>query len=164
MRQVKCQDTGILVSKSDAWKAPDGKYYSSQGAFEHLEKEKVYRQKCLEEIGNILGYTKGQKFPTIVAKRLKEYEAYGYEVVLQTITEKRQIIINSISTKDFTSEYNKTSYIMAIITNSINDIYKRQQNKIKQQHISRSVATTEEVESVVAPVNTGNVHDISRFL
>ena len=164
MRQVKCRDTGVLVSSADAWKAPDGKYYSSQGAFEHLMLEKAYRQKCIEELGNILGYSKDQKFPTIVAKKLKEYESYGYEVVFETISNKKQVIINSISNKDFTSEYNKTSYIMAIITNSINDIYKQHQDKQKLQHIDKTVATIEEVESAVTPVKVRETHDISRWL
>lgn len=164
MRQVKCRDTGVLVSSTDAWKAPDGKYYSSQGAFEHLMLEKTYRQKCIEELGNILGYSKDQKFPTIVAKKLKEYESYGYEVVFETICNKKQVIINSISNKDFTSEYNKTSYIMAIITNSINDIYKQHQDKKKLQHIDKTVATIEEVESAVTPVKVRETHDISRWL
>ena len=164
MRQVKCRDTGVLVSSADAWKAPDGKYYSSQGAFEHLMFEKTYRQKCIEELGNILGYSKDQKFPTIVAKKLKEYETYGYEVVFETISNKKQVIINSISNKDFTSEYNKTSYIMAIITNSINDIYKQHQDKKKLQHIDKTAATIEEVESNVTPVKVRETHDISRWL
>lgn len=163
MRQVKCQDTGVLVSASDAWKAPNGKYYSSQGAFEHLIKEREYRQKSISEIGDILGYKEGQKFPTIVAKKIKDYEFYSYEVVYETIITKKQAIINSISNKDFTSDYNKTSYIMAIITNSINDIYKQHQNKQKIQHIDKTVVTTEEVKSTTTPVRTP-VHDISRWL
>lgn len=164
MRQVKCRDTGVLVSSADAWKAPDGKYYSSQGAFERLMLEKTYRQKCIEELGNILGYSKNQKFPTIVAKKLKEYESYGYEIVFETILCKKQIIINSISNKDFTSEYNKTSYIMAIITNSINDIYKQHQDKKKLQHIDNTTVTIEEVESTVTLANPQATHDISRWL
>ncbi len=164
MRQVKCRDTGVFVSASDAWKAPDGKYYSCREAFERLESEKESRKRCMEELGNILGYVKGQKFPSIAAKKLKEYEVYGYDVVLETILLKKQIIINSISNKDFTSEYNKTSYIMAIITNSINDVYKKKQREKSLKHISKSVATAEEVESVTQVTSNENVHDISRFL
>ena len=164
MRQVKCRDTGVFVSASDAWKAPDGKYYSCREAFERLESEKESRKRCMEELGNILGYVKGQKFPSIAAKKLKEYEVYGYDVVLETILLKKQSIINSISNKDFTSEYNKTSYIMAIITNSINDVYKKKQREKSLKHISKSVATTEEVESVTQVTSNENVHDISRFL
>lgn len=164
MRQVKCRDTGMLVSASDAWKAPDGKYYSSQGAFKHLENEKMYRQKCLEELGNILGYKDGQKFPTIVAKRIKEYKAYGYDTVLQTILDKKQIILYNLCNKTFASEYNKVSYIMAIITNSINDVYKRKKTEEKDVRVNESVATMEEVTAVNSPVNTRNIHDISKFL
>ena len=164
MRQVKCRDTGMLVSASDAWKAPDGKYYSSQGAFKHLENEKMYRQKCLEELGNILGYKDGQKFPTIVAKRIKEYKVYGYDTVLQTILDKKQIILYNLCNKTFASEYNKVSYIMAIITNSINDVYKRKKTEEKDVRVNESVATMEEVTAVNSPVNTSNIHDISKFL
>lgn len=170
MRQVKCQDTGVLVSALDAWKAPNGKYYSSQGAFEHLVKEKEYRQKCMEKIGNILGYTKGQKFPTIVAKKLKEYETYGYDTVYQTILGKEQDIYNAISNKDFASEYNKTSYIMAIITNSINDFYKKKQSVESSKQVGRSTITMEEIKSIPTSISNNtstsnnNVHDISRFL
>jgi len=164
MRQVKCRDTGMLVSASDAWKAPDGKYYSSQGAFKHLENEKMYRQKCLEELGNILGYKDGQKFPTIVAKRIKEYKVYGYDTVLQTILDKKQIILYNLCNKTFASEYNKVSYIMAIITNSINDVYKRKKTEEKDVRVNESVATMEEVTAVNSPVNTRNIHDISKFL
>lgn len=164
MRQVKCRDTGMLVSASDAWKAPDGKYYSSQGAFKHLENEKMYRQKCLEELGNILGYKDGQKFPTIVAKRIKEYKVYGYDTVLQTILDKKQVILYNLCNKTFASEYNKVSYIMAIITNSINDVYKRKKTEEKDVRVNESVATMEEVTAVNSPVNTRNIHDISKFL
>ena len=164
MRQVKCRDTGVLVPISDAWKAPDGKYYSSQGAFEHLENEKMYRQRCLEELGNYLGYHDGQKFPTIVAKKLKEYEYYGYKTVLETIIIKKNDIVYSISHKDFASEYNKVSYIMAIITNSINDVKKKIDKEQRLQHISNNAITSEEVKSIQAPTNCGEVHDISKFL
>lgn len=164
MRQVKCRDTGVVVSASDAWKAPDGKYYSSQEAFERLQSEKIARQKCLEELGNILQYSKGQKFPSIAAKKLKEYEVYGYDTVLETILTKKQAIINSISNKDFASEYNKTSYIMAIITNNINDIYKKKQLKKSATHIDDTAVTTEEIESTDSTNNNSNIHDISRFL
>lgn len=164
MRQVKCRDTGMLVSASDAWKAPDGKYYSSQGAFKHLENEKMYRQKCIDEIGDILGYIKGQKFPTIVAKKIKEYEVYGYDTVLRTILDKKQTILYNLCNKTFASEYNKVSYIMAIITNSINDVYKRKKAEEKDTRIDESVVTMEEVETINSPVNTSNIHDISKFL
>lgn len=164
MRQVKCQDTGELIPKTDAYKASNGKYYSSEEAFKCLMDEKIYRQKCLDELGNILGYHEGQKFPTIVAKKLKEYQYYGYKVVLQTIIDKRSVIEYSISHKDFTSEYNKVSYVMAIITNSINDVKKKIDKEQRLQHISNNAITSEEVESIQTPTNHGDIHDISKFL
>jgi hypothetical protein len=164
MRTVKCQDTGELVPSTNAYKASNGKYYSSEEAFKHLLDEKMYRQRCLEELGNILGYHEGQKFPTIVAKKLKEYEYYGYDVVLQTIISKRSDMVYSISHKDFASEYNRVSYIMAIITNSINDIKKKIDKEKRLQHVSNNAITSEEVESSITPVNSGEIHDISKFL
>jgi len=164
MRNVKCQDTGELVPSNEAYKASNGKYYSSAEAFKCISDEKMYRQKCLEELGNILGYSDGQKFPTIVPKKLKEYSYYGYKVVLQTIISKRADIVYSISHKDFASEYNRVSYVMAIITNSINDVKKKMDKEQKLQHISNNAITSEEVESMQAPTNRGEIHDISKFL
>ena len=164
MRQVKCRDTGILVSASDAWKAPDGKYYSSQGAFNHLIHEREYKQKCLEELGNLLGYSEGQKFPTIVAKKLKEYESYGYEVVLKTILDKKEIIGYAIDTKNFNSEYNKVAYVMAIITNNINDVYKKFKSASRADVSTKTDITMEEIQSMSTPVSNKDIHDISSFL
>ena len=164
MRQVKCRDTGVLVSASDAWKAPDGKYYSSKGAFEHLMNEKTYRQQCLEELGNILGYHDGQKFPTVVAKKLKEYEYYGYKVVLKTIITKKSDMEYAISHKEFASEYNRVAYIMAIITNSINDVKRKMDEELKAEHVSESAITAEDVALANVPAERGSVRDISKFL
>lgn len=164
MRQVRCKDNNELVSSADAYKAPDGKYYSSKGAFDHLVKEREFRQKCLLELGNILGYRDGMRFPTIVAKKLKEYESYGYEVVLTTILNKKPDMVYMLSHKDFTSDYNRTAYIMAIITNSINDTLNKTLKKNSTLKIDNTVATAEEVESMKSSPSVGEVHDISRFL
>lgn len=164
MRTVKCQDTGELVPSNEAYKASNGKYYSSAEAFKHISDEKMYRQKCLEELGNILGYSDGQKFPTIVPKKLKEYSFYGYKVVLQTIISKKADIVYSISHKDFASEYNKVSYVMAIITNSINDVKKKIDKEQRLQHISSNAITSEEMESTQTLGCHEDIHDISKFL
>ena len=164
MRQVRCRDTGVLVSISDAWKAPDGKYYSSQGAFEHIENEKKYRQKCLEELGNILGYHEGQKFPTVLAKKLKEYEYYGYNIVLQTIITKKSDIEYAIKCKEFASEYNKVAYIMAIITNSINDVKIKIDKEQKMNRVSSGVIVPDDIEVINPSTEQNNVRDISKFL
>ena len=164
MRQVKCRDTGELVPISDAWKAPDGKYYSSEGAFERLVHDKQCRQECLTELGNILGYFEGQKFPTIVAKKLKEYEGYGYDVVLRTIRNKKEAILYSINNKDFSSEYCRVAYVMAIITNNINDVRNAINKEKKAQVASSPIITSDEIEDSISPTVNSGVRDISKFL
>lgn len=93
----------------------------------------------------ILGYDKRQKLNNHIIMRLQglrfgkykprkndlmiDNEGYPYKVILSTFKLKKLDILKSINMKSFDSDNGKFDYIIAIISNSINDVYKRYKYK-----------------------------------
>ena len=131
-RKVKCQITKEEGMSDVFYKAPNGKYYKSQKLYETWLKEKTDREEFIEMFAtDFLGYKSGQVFPTILCKRLKELEFYGYDVINETANKCKSSIEYALSTKSFSSDNGKIGYIFAIIKNNINDVYKQ---KIKEEN------------------------------
>lgn len=61
-----------------------------------------------------------------------EDNGYPYPIILMTFKLKKNDIIRGINGKSFNNENHKFDYIMAIISNSINDVYTRYLNKERQ--------------------------------
>src|SRR5690606_34499201 len=63
-------------------------------------------------------------------------EGYPYEVILMTFKYKKVDILNAIfDSSKFTDEKHKEDYVMAIISNSINDVYlkMKQREQVEQK-------------------------------
>ena len=59
---------------------------------------------------------------------------YPYEVILFTFKFKKRDILAAIQGKTFNDEKHKFNYIMVIVNNSINDIYKRYLRTLKDNN------------------------------
>lgn len=95
---------------------------------------------------NVMNYDKNQSLPPHFVLRLKGLSKgkfienkkipnsanYSYEIILVTFKICKKKIDYAIRTKDFKSESQKFNYILAIVSNNLNDIYLRYLNKKKQ--------------------------------
>ena len=167
-RKVKCQITKEEGTSDVFYKAPNGKYYKSQKLYETWLKEKIDREEFLDMFAtDFLGYKKGQVFPTVLCKRLKELEFYGYDVINQTVKKCKSSIEYALTHKDFASENGKISYIFAIIKNNINDVYKECQRKEKiEERQEKKIVIIETVDerSIMDIGSKQKGKDISEFL
>lgn len=159
-RKVKCCATGEYGFNDEFYRAPNGRYFKTEETYaeyiqkketrkalrdekrnqkaqhEPLRREKsASRRLVMDELMDIFGYVPGQVFPISVPKRLKELEFYGNEIILETIKRCRKDIDFAIADKNFPNEYVKTSYVMAIIKNRINDVYAEQTRKQKANEV-----------------------------
>lgn len=124
-RKCKCQLTGEYGTTDTFYKAEDGKYYKTKELYEARKKEKEDRKAVIERFAvDFLDYKTGQVFPSVLTKKLKELEFYGYNVINRTIDKCYEAIQYSLRTKSFRSDINKIAYIFAIIKNNINDVYR----------------------------------------
>lgn len=110
---------------------------------EYIEWDKLYKYVRKE----ILGYNDGMALSNHQRNKLRslrngdlvkrnnkmDNKGYPYDIILMTFKVKRQEIINNIKGKTFEDEKHKFNYIMIIISNSINDVYKRYLHKIKEE-------------------------------
>lgn len=125
-RQCKCQVTGEKGTTDTFYKADNGKYYKSKEVYDIWNKENEDRKNVIERFAvDFLDYKPGQVFPTVLTKKLKELEFYGYDVINRTIDKAYNSIQYAIQHKEFKSDVGKISYIFAIIKNNINDVYKQ---------------------------------------
>lgn len=126
VRQCKCQVTGEKGTTDTFYKADNGKYYKSKEVYDIWNKENEDRKNVIERFAvDFLDYKPGQVFPTVLTKKLKELEFYGYDVINCTIDKAYNSIQYAIQHKEFKSDVGKISYIFAIIKNNINDVYKQ---------------------------------------
>lgn len=148
-RKVKCQITKEEGTSDVFYKAPNGKYYKSQKLYETWLKEKTDREEFLDMFAtDFLGYKKGQVFPTVLCKRLKELEFYGYDVINQTVKKCKSSIEYALTHKDFASENGKISYIFAIIKNNINDVYKQIVEEEKKPIVEHYIDETVDIDNI----------------
>ena len=95
--------------------------------------------KLYNYVKNLLGYDKNQSLPKsfvlrlkglstgkfIENKKIKDKANYSYDVILATFMYKKKAILKAFQTKNFKNENNKFNYMLAIVQNSINDVYIR---------------------------------------
>lgn len=106
-------------------------------------------------------------FPTILTKKLKELEFYGYDVIIETIEKCRSAIEYSLKTKQFKNDLNRISYLMAIIKNNINDVYKEhvRHEKIAEKQQTQTSNFEEVCEKAIMNIGSKQkAKDISSFL
>lgn len=130
---VKCQITGETGTSDTFYKAENGKYYKNEDVYIKWMQNTEYRKRSIDLLFDILGYSSKQKMPTIGYKKLSEFaEPYDYETVYETIVCKRKDIEYALKNKQFSQETGKIFYIMAIIQNSITDVWKKKVIQTRQ--------------------------------
>ena len=140
-RQVRCHDTGLLADKEVSFKAADGKYYSSEAAFNNIREEQEWRNKTYELLIEICKF-KNDYVPPVYKRELKSYADFGFENIYLGLRYARNNIEWVLETKDFKSEYAEARYISTIIRNNAEKVaerrkkdeqIKKQQDKLIQQ-------------------------------
>lgn len=137
-RKVKCfitkeegtSDTFVKIGKH---------YYKDQETYNQWKEKEENRAKCLRLIAKYIGYSDFQKFPTVVTRFLKEYSAYGYDVIYDSLIECQETIEYYFRSKSFDSDYAKCSYMFSIVRNKINDVYKKKLRDKKTQSIQKNI-------------------------
>lgn len=124
-RKVKCVDTGDQSTSDLAYKAPNGKYFSSEENYLKWEENKNYRLKCIDKMYDVLGYSPKMIIPTYFYKKLKEYEGVGYQALYNTMLSQDKSAQWALKNKQWTGETAKVMYLMAIYNNNVMDEYKK---------------------------------------
>lgn len=164
-RKVKCYATGEIGNSLTFYKAPDKHYYKNKKIYEQRKRDIELHKQIIDIIvDDFLNYQHGQKFPTILTKKLAELKFYPNEVILKTIEKCKSTIQYYMDNKEFDSDYGKIGYIFAIIVNNINDIYR----DWKRNQIIETKQTVQNIENQnitienIGTKNTGK--DISKWL
>lgn len=125
-RRVKIQDTGQYGSSDEAFRAPNKKYYSSEEAWQKIQLNNTYREKCVEFVMDLLGYQPGMKLPTLTYKKIREYEnPYGLDVLYETMCAQKNACLWALQNKQFNGETAKIMYLFAIFQNNAMEQWKR---------------------------------------
>jgi len=160
-RQVKLWDKpGEKGDSTVSYKAPNGKYYSSESAYQQIMAQKEYRKKCLDYLCNILDYDDDIPFPTIMPKLLDEMKKCGYDVLFETIQRHENNIVWALQNKDFSNEYQKIKYIMTIVRNNVIDVYREYQQKVAADRTKAEIINIDDFKQQHKQKKT----DISRWL
>lgn len=167
-RRVKCQATGAWGTTLTYYKAPDGHWYKDEAAYQDkLHRTAVHKQ-VIAALADVMMFDPSMAFPTIVPKKLKELSFYEDEIILATIEKCRDSIEYAMRTKEFASEYNRAAYVMAILKNNINDVYKAAKSSAAIQFKQKIKAQdTPVLQNLDFSANTQPPHkhkDISDFL
>ena len=137
---------------SDEFVKIEGKYYKSQKIYDDWFNNKIAREEFIRMFATeFLNYKKGQVFPTILCKKLKELEFYGFDVINETVKRCRSDIDYVLTHKDFGNKDSlKISYIFGIIKNNINDVYKeivKENNAPKVEHFIDDTVDIENIQT-----------------
>lgn len=161
--KVKCKLCGTPHEKSEAY-SPTGKspYYCSIEEYEEENLNQTMRKSTFTLLhDDILNYDERQ---IVVNKKLEELgKSYGWEVVFKTFKHCENDIKFWIQQKDFKNEYLKLNYIMAIVTNHINDIYMQHKKEKRQKKENNTYVNIDILNDEFVNIKK-NTNDISQFL
>lgn len=167
-RRVKCWATGAWGTTLTYYKAPDGHWYKDEETYQDKLHKAAMHKQLLATLADVMMFDPSMAFPTVIPKKLKEFAFYDDEIILATIEQCRDTIGYAMRTKEFTSEYGRAAYVMAIIKNHINDVYKAARSnaavKAKQEAKATEVPVLQDLDFQM-PTNSNHAHrDISDFL
>lgn len=141
------------------------KRYCSEQEFNTYQHEMNCRKNIFDFMRELLGYNEEQILPTIINKKVSEiHNGYTYQEIYETfITCKETLTYWSNLEGKFDKEYQKISYIFAIIINSINEVSKRIKRESKLDIKADSHTIEVDLFDDMPIVNTSK-KDISSFL
>lgn len=111
-------------------------YYCNQEEYLQQKKEKETKIELLKFIcDEIWHYDDYRMLPRVLQKQINDMaKVYNYEVILLTVQKYKDTLEYWMNLEDkFNNEFGKSSYMMAIIKNHINGIYKVWKHKQKQE-------------------------------
>ena len=139
-RKCKCAITGE-IGTADTFVRINGRYYKSQQVYDADQKRKEQRRELIDYIcREFLGYGNGQPFPTSLPIKLKELSFYDDSVILETFKQCSSDIDYQFEHKQFASEYNKISYMFAIVKGRIAEINAELIRKQKQESFHKPIS------------------------
>ena len=163
-RRVKCQVTGEY-GDSETFVKINKKYYKSQAIYDVDKKQKELWSQIVSFIcEDLLGYTKGATFPTLITRKLNELNYYDREVILETFKQCREDILYWISRADkFDNDIGRIHYMFAIVKGKINDVdrvwKRRAEQTSRLQNIDVDAISSFEIKN-----NKFQNKDISKWL
>lgn len=137
-RRCKCQVCGNWGTTDTFYRVEKGSrnlYYCNESEYLEWKKEKDIKIELLKFIcDEIWHYDDYRMLPRVLQKQInKMAKIYNYEVILLTVQEHKDTLEYWMNLEGkFDNEYGKSSYMMAIIKNNINEVYKKWKIKQKQ--------------------------------
>ena len=155
-RKVKCKVTGEFGTSDVFFKNPDGPgYYKSKELYDEIRRQADARLELVDILArDLLDYDEGQKFPPMLTRKLKELDFYSNVVILDTIKQCYDTLLQVKRTKEFSSTQAWISYMFAIIGNRIPDVYK--EHKKREQEKERLDKKSKEFEQLAEMINVAN--------
>lgn len=135
MRKVKCHVTGE-IGDSDHFVKIGKYYYKNQYVYEEDKRLKEARSKLIDYIcTTFLHYREGQPFPTSLPKKLAELDYYDDTVILETFHTYESDILYWMEHKQFSSDFNRIAYMIAIVKEHIAEVNRQyiRQGKIRKE-------------------------------
>ena len=156
MAKVTCQICKSKIEKSTSYRLPhkNGKpnhflYYCNEKEYTeyNLTLEK-YHETILFFATDILEYERGQIVPAEIKRRIKKLGTfYNYEVIKMTLEVNCRYLNGIVRHKNFDSEHHMIAYLMVVIENKINDVYKQWKADKRQQ--SKAKKTSESLDNSI---------------
>lgn len=100
-------------------------YYKDKETYDRYEELKKGKQDLFDYVSNEFFY--GQIIPPIFIKKINEVNIYGYDIILKTFKQKKDAFDYAM-TINFGNDFQKSSYILTIVKNHINEVYKQHKN------------------------------------
>lgn len=126
--------------------------------------EEGYRKECIDIMcKRYFDYNKTKHFNPVLVSRIQNLNKYApYKIIYNTIVY-HQKNLDYASTKTFSSEFQKISYMIAIIKNNLSKVYKDMQEKEelqKKSTISDSLARELTKKRVTKPTKRLDMTDL----
>ena len=147
-RIVNVIDTGEKGNTLNLFKAPNGKWFSSEDAYLKWDMDKTFRNMCIEEVRKQLNYEEFMKLDTLFLKKLQEWKPFGYDVVYNCIKSQANGVEWAINNKSFSNEKAKVQYVSVIYQNHMVDAYKDKQRRLKAEQKRRKDAVEIEEKTI----------------
>ena len=141
-RRCKCKKCGAELTTDVAFKVvvkDKNHYYCNESEYIKMQAEKLKKTEAMIYIFDMF-YNNDQLLPPVMIKKINALaKTYDYDVIKGTFeSNKENLLYWWTLEKKFDSEYGKVSYIMRIIENNINDVYREIKVKKRQGEVSKS--------------------------
>lgn len=159
-RKVKYVDTGEYGNSLEGYKGADGKYYSSQAAYDRIIEARRQKRQCIDKIGEILDIGANEFVPPVMVKMIGKYNKVGFDVLYEVLCEQEKSIRWALDTKNFRNDFQAAKYIDAILGNN----YREVKNRMDAQKRAKRIDKTPEVERSEVQFNRINTNKDISFL